>query len=232
MDSFLAKGPAAQPVGFETESEVSDAASDHALSRESMPDVQAAARPPQPPRQPSPPPSPEPPPPPPAPASTTVDLAVQDAPAGENETAPVQETRALFAPYAGFCPGPAHPADLFTSSTLLLAMKRPDVAFVHEELMLEDRLSSPQLDAVALSAARVQDGKALLVGCATGTGKGRMLCASAWNHALFHKTTCVLYLTVSSALAADVRRDVAAIGWNVDIVVMVLRLLDVRSSRS
>eukprot|EP00966_Prymnesium_polylepis_P183147 4244189-Prymnesium_polylepis.2 len=45
MDSFLAKGPAAQPPGFETESEVSDAASEHALSRESMPDIQAAAPP-------------------------------------------------------------------------------------------------------------------------------------------------------------------------------------------
>eukprot|EP00966_Prymnesium_polylepis_P100803 2334742-Prymnesium_polylepis.1 len=226
MDSFLAKGPAAQPPSFETESEASDVASQHALSRESMPDIQAEAELPQSPTpqpQPSPPPSPQPPPPPPqpqpAPASTSVDLAVQDAPVGEDEVAPVQETRSLFAPYLGFLPGPAHPSDLFTSSTLLLAMKSspPDVALVHEELMLEDKLSSPQLDAVALSAARVQDGKALLIGCATGTGKGRMLCASAWNHTLFHKKTHVLYLTVSSALAADVRRDVAAIGWNVDV---------------
>ena len=120
------------------------------------------------------------------------------------------ETRPLFAEYNGFLDGPPHPTQLYTSSTLLLSMRRPNHAFVHPRLADGGVISAPQLDSVALASERAEKGRALLIADATGAGKGRQLVAflvNCWLRA--GGAGRLVYVTASNTLLADLRRDMS-----------------------
>eukprot|EP00966_Prymnesium_polylepis_P205056 4751094-Prymnesium_polylepis.1 len=68
-----------------------------------------------------------------------------------------------------------HPSTLYSSSTMLHAMRKPEATYVHEALRRSMVLSSPQMDMVALASYRAANGLALLAADSTGVGKGRQL---------------------------------------------------------
>ena len=113
--------------------------------------------------------------------------------------------------------GGQHPSELVTTTTLAFATPQPDLTLLHEDLRSNTALSSAQRSAVCFARARQLEGGALLIADGTGVGKGRELAATLLNHLKHEKDAArFIFITVSSSLEADFRRDLLAVGWPLD----------------
>ena len=106
-----------------------------------------------------------------------------------------------------------HPSALYSSSTMVHAMRKPEATYVHEALRRSMVLSSAQMDMVALASYRAASGLALLAADSTGVGKGRQLVGFLVNEWLrAGRAGHFLYVSASGTLVADLSRDLQAVG--------------------
>jgi len=122
------------------------------------------------------------------------------------------ETEDLFTEFVPSVAGPAHPSRLVSTTTLIYALPAADPSMIHHSFS-KLALSAAQREAVCFARARCLEGNALLIADGTGVGKGRELAAFLLNHRKFESATRFLFVTASSSLEADFRRDLKAVGW-------------------